>query len=124
MAGKQENTICGFEIPPEERTPLVEQLLRVIFELQQENKKLRAEVDRLKGLPERPERPQQPSTLNDPQGKPSQVARKKKKKRRGKRPGSAKRAKTRRLKIHETVPLELADLPEGTERLGYVSPNR
>ena len=119
MAAKQENTICGVEVPPEERTPLVEQLLRVIFVLQQEIKKLRAEVDRLKGLPERPERPQQPSTLNDPQGKPSQVARKKKRKRRGKRPGSAKRAKTRRLKIHETVPLELADLPEGTERLGY-----
>ena len=121
MAAKQGNTICGVEVPPEERTPLVEQLLRVIFELQQENEKLRAEVDRLKGLPEQPQRSQQPSTLNDPQGKPSQVARKKKRKRRGKRAGSAKRAKTRRLKIHETVPLELEvdDLAEGTERLGY-----
>ena len=119
MGGKQENTICGIDVPPDERTPLVEQLLRVIFELQQENEKLRAEVDRLKGLPERPQRPQQPSTLNDPRGKPSQVARGKGKKRRGKRPGSAKRAKTRQLKIHDTVPLELDQLPEGTKRLGY-----
>ena len=55
---------------------MVEQLLRVIFELQKENEKLRAEVDRLKGLPELPQRPQQPSTLNDPQGKPSQIGRK------------------------------------------------
>jgi hypothetical protein len=119
MTAKQEGTICGIDVPPEERTPLVEQLLRVIFELRQENEKLRAEVDRLKDLPERPRRPQQPSTLNDPQGKPSQVARRKRRKRRGKRPGSAKRAKTRRLKVHETVPLKLNDVPEGTERLGY-----
>ena len=36
--------VPGIDVPPEERTPLVEQLLRVIFELQQENEKLRAEV--------------------------------------------------------------------------------
>lgn len=120
MAGKQESTvIAGVVVAAEERTPLVEQLLRVVHELQQENGTLREEIDRLKGLPELPRRPPRPSTLNDPEGKPSEVEKKKKKKRRGKRPGSAKRSKTRELQIHETLPLELDGLPAGTERLGY-----
>jgi hypothetical protein len=81
---------------------------------------LEAEILRLKGLPEKP-RYGQPSTLEDPQGKPSVAARKKKskKKTRGKRPGSANRAKTAELVIHDTVRLEMTDLPEGTERLGF-----
>ncbi|TVS19466.1 MAG: hypothetical protein EA424_08380 [Planctomycetaceae bacterium] len=36
-----------------------------------------------------------------------------------KRPGSAKRKKTKDLKIDETVPLYLEDLPAGTRLEGY-----
>lgn len=119
MAGNQETwTVCGVVVPPEERTPLVEQLLRLLLEAQEENKKLRAEIERLKGLPETPKRTPQPSTLNDPQGKPSQVG-KKKKKRRGKRPGSAKHRKTQYLEIHETIPLRLDNLPKETRPIGF-----
>ncbi len=119
MAGKQESAkIGGVVVPPEERTPLVDQLLHMVLDLQKENEKLRAEIDRLKGLPETPRRPPQPSTLNDPQGKPSRIG-KKKRKRRGKRPGSTKRVKTRSLEIHETIPLRLEGLPEGTRPLGF-----
>lgn len=120
MAGKQDiATVAGVVVAAEERTPLVEQLLRALHDLQKENEQLRAEIDRLKGLPELPRRSAAPSTLNDPQGKPSQMDKNKRKKRRGKRPGSAKRAKTEQLEIHESVPLELDGLPEGTKRLGY-----
>jgi len=120
MAATQETlTVCGVVIPPEERTPLVDQLLHVLIDQQKEIEKLRDEINRDKGLPETPKRPPQPSTLNDPKGKPSQSGKKKKKKRRGKRPGAAKRAKTRRLEIHETIPLRLDGLPDGTKPLGF-----
>lgn len=106
-------------IRPEDCTPLVEQLLGIISQLEQKVETLEAEVNRLKGLPEKP-RYGKPSTLEDPDGKPSDVSRKKKKKKsRRRRPGSAKRAKTAELEIHQTVPLEIPDLPEGTERLGF-----
>jgi hypothetical protein len=119
MAGKQELLkIGGVVVTPEERTPLVDRLLHMVLDVQKENEKLRAEIDRLKGLPETPKRPPQPSTLNDPQGKPSRLG-KKKRKRRGKRPGSSKRAKTKSLEIHETIPLRLEGLPEGTRPLGF-----
>ena len=39
--------------------------------------------------------------------------------RRGKRPGSAKRQKTGELMIHETIPVPLEGLPEGTRQNGY-----
>jgi hypothetical protein len=120
MAGRQDRaTVAGVVVEAGERTPLVEQLLRVLRDLQKENEQLRAEIDRLKGLPELPRRRPAPSTLNDPQGKPSQLHKKKKKRRRGKRPGSAKRAKTEQLEIHETVPLRPAGLPEGAEFVDY-----
>lgn len=111
--------IGGLVIPPDERTPLIDQLLHMVQDLQKENEKLRAEIDRLKGLPETPKRPPQPSTLNDPQGKPSEVRGRKKKKRRGKRPGSSKRAKTGTLEIDETISLRLEGLPDGTKPLGF-----
>jgi hypothetical protein len=119
MSGAQETwTVGGVVISPEERTPLVEHLLHVVLDQQKEIEKLREEINRLKGLPETPKRPPSPSTLNDPQGKPSQ-SNKKKKRRRGKRPGSAKREKTRQLEIHEIIPLRLDDLPAGTKALGF-----
>ena len=129
-------TGCGIEIRPEQRTPLVEALLRVIEQLQAANEQLRMtvqqqqlrieqledEVRRLKGLPDQPKRKPGPSPLNDPSGPPSVAGEKKKKPNTpgGKRPGSAKRSKTRDLKIHKTVPLPLDGQPDGTKFLGYV----
>ncbi len=113
MAGKPETrTVFGIEIPAEERTPLVEALLRVIEQLE-------AEVRRLKGMPETPKRPPQPSPLNDPSGPPSASGKKKPTTPDGKRPGSAKRSKTEHLVIHDDVPVPLGDLPDGTKFLGY-----
>jgi hypothetical protein len=106
-------TVCGVEIPAEQQTPLVEALLRVIEQLE-------AEVRRLKGLPEPPKRPPEPSSLNDPSGPPSASGGTKKPTTAdGKRPGSAKRSKTRHLVVHDDVPLPLDGLPDGTKFLGY-----
>ena len=112
MDGTKPFKVAGVEVSAEERTPLVDHLLRVIEELRAENKRLRDEIDRLKGLPPRPTI--RPSTLNAPHPDPSH-----KKRRRGKRPGSAKRQKTAELIIHETVPVPLEGLPEGTRQNGY-----
>jgi hypothetical protein len=102
----------GIEVPAEERTPLVERLLRVIEEQRAEIQALRDEVRRLKDLPRRPAI--RPSTLNASNPDPSR-----KKRRRGKRPGSAKRWKTAELTIHETISLPMEGLPEGTQQNGY-----
>jgi len=112
MAGNEPRKFFGVEVPADERTPLVDRLLRVIEEQRAEIGGLRAEIARLKGLPPRPQI--RPSTLNQPHPDPSR-----KKRRRGKRPGSAKRSKTRELTIHETVPLPVEGLPEGTLAEGY-----
>jgi hypothetical protein len=126
-------TVCGVEIPVEQRTPLVEALLRVIEQLQATNEQLRAtvqhqqrrieqleeEVWRLKGLPEPPKRRPEPSPLNDPSGPPSVSGKKKPNMPDGKRPGSAKRSKTQHLVVHDDVALPLDGLPEGTKFLGY-----
>ena len=112
MDGATSNKLAGVEVSPEERTPLVDHLLRVIEELRAENRRLRDEVSRLMGLPARPTL--RASTLNEPHPDPSY-----KKKRRGKRPGSAKRQKTGALMIHETIALPLEGLPEGTRQNGY-----
>jgi hypothetical protein len=113
MAGKPgTRTVCGIAIPAEQLTPLVEALLSVIEQLQEE-------VRRLKGVPEEPKHRPQPSSLNDPSGPPSASGKKKPTTPDGKRPGSAKRAKTRDLVIHDEVPLPLDNLPDGTTFLGY-----
>ena len=132
MAGKPgTESVYGIEIPREERTPLVEALLRVIDQLQATNEQLKRrvgqledEVHRLKGLPETPKhKPKpKPSPLNDPSGPPSSAGQDRKKPDTpdGKRPGSAKRSKTRELVIHQDVPLTLDGLPPGTKFLGYL----
>ena len=112
MDGPKPIKVAGVEVSAEERTPLVDRLLRVIEEQQAEMRALRDEIARLKGLPPRPTI--RPSTLNAPHPDPSH-----KKKRRGKRPGSAKRQKTGELTIHETIPVPLEGLPEGTQQNGY-----
>jgi hypothetical protein len=112
MDGTESIKIAGIEVPPDQRTPLVEDLLRVIAQQQAEVEGLRAELARLKGLPPRPTI--RPSTLNASHPNPAH-----KKRRKGKRPGSAKRQKTRDLTIHETIPLSIERLPEGTRLNGY-----
>ncbi len=112
MDGSKPIKVAGIEVPAEEGTPLVDHLLRVIEELRAENRQLRDEIDRLKGLPPRPMI--RPSTLNAPHPDPLH-----KKKWRGKRPGSAKRQKTGELMIHETIPVPLEGLPEDTQQNGY-----
>ena len=54
MDGAGPIKVAGVEVPAEERTPLVDHLLRVIEELRAENRQLRDEIARLKGLPPRP----------------------------------------------------------------------
>ena len=54
MDGAKPIKVAGVEVPAEERTPLVDHLLRVIEELRAENRQLRDEIARLKGLPRRP----------------------------------------------------------------------
>ena len=134
MAWKPDiESVCGIEIPAEQRTPLVEALLRVIEQLQATNQQLQAtvqrqqlrieqleeEIRRLKGVPEPPKRPPQPSPLSDPKGPPSATGKKKPATPDGKRPGSAKRSKTRDLIVHEDRPLLPDGLPDGAEFLGY-----
>jgi hypothetical protein len=112
VEGKGPTNFLGMEVSAEERTPLVNRLLRLIEEQRTEIQQLRAEIARLKGLPPRPTI--RPSTLNEPHPDPLH-----RKRRRGRRPGSAKRQKTCELTIHETVPLPVEGLPEGTQRWGH-----
>ena len=70
-------------------------------------------------MPEPPKRPPQPSPLSDPKGPPSATGKKKPATPDGKRPGSAKRSKTRDLIVHEDRPLLPDGLPDGAEFLGY-----
>ena len=133
----QDGSNLGFEISPEERTPLVEALLRIIqterenhqrivLHMQRQIDALTEEVNRLKGLPEKPKRPRQPSSLNDPQGKPSENDLQGEPTQTkplptgpdGKRAGSAKRSKTLQFAIHQTIPLEPPSLPDGAVGCG------
>jgi hypothetical protein len=54
MDGATPIRIAGIEVPAEERTPLVQRLLRTIEEQRAEIRALRDEIARLKGLPPRP----------------------------------------------------------------------
>ncbi|MEZ6130759.1 MAG: transposase [Planctomycetaceae bacterium] len=111
---------------PEEQTPLVRELLRIIRQQQdiidQQQRKierLEQEIRSLKGTQEKSPPPTEPSGLNENRPPSSRKGSKGRGKRDGKRPGSAKCSKTRDLTIHRTVPLTLTDLPEGTKFLGY-----
>lgn len=105
------------DIPEEERTPLVLALLEIIhhqqeqLHLQHEQiQALRDEIARLKGQNPRPDI--KPSKL---EGRPAAKGKRGKRK----RPGSAKRKKNRKLKIHETVVIQPAEVPEGSRFKGY-----
>lgn len=102
--------VAGIEIPVAEQTPLVLALVAVIQRLDRENRELRDEIQRLKRTTVRPKIA--PSRLLKPPPPSSKEPR-------GKRPGSAKRQKTRNLKIDDSVVLQPDHLPEGARLEGY-----
>lgn len=105
----QSIVIAGIEVPPAEQTPVVLALLGAIGRLERENAELREEIQRLKGTTQRPRI--QPSRLLQPPVTPPSPP--------GKRPGSAKRSKTKRLKIDQTVFLRPDQLPPDAKLEGY-----
>lgn len=109
----------GFEIPEDERTQLVEAVLRKLAELREENQRLREEIDRLKNIPPRPTR--QPSMLGEEQPPNARKERRRIQKRlKGKkRPGSSKRQKTRDLRIDETILVTPENLPPDAVRITH-----
>jgi len=100
-------------IPEDEKSLFVQELLAfieqqasIIQQQTEEIQKLKDEIARLKNQPPKPKI------------KPSSLGKKKKgksKKSKGKRPGSIKRHKTAKLKIHETKPIEPEHIPDGSE---------
>ena len=98
------------DIPVVEQTPLVLLLLSVIQQLKKENQELRDEIQRLKGSTTRPVI--KPSVLLKPTPKPDKMSPEK-------RPGSAKRQKTKSLHIDQDVVLVPDDLPPGALLEGY-----
>ena len=101
------------EIGPEERTPLVVQLLEIIQQQQEDIQRLRDEIAVLKGQKPRPKI--EPSRLEQPAPQtPSEEEKQ------GKRPGSKKRSKNAELKIDNHVIL-FPDAPEGSIFLNYES---
>lgn len=102
--------IAGIEIAVADQTPLVLALMAVIQRQEKEILELREEIQRLKGTTRRPKIA--PSRLLKPPASPKQDPP-------GKRPGSAKRQKTRNLKIDETILLQPDDLPLDARLEGY-----
>ncbi len=105
------------KISPEDRSPVVSQLLGIIEQqstllqrLTEEIQLLRDEIARLKNHKPKPKIP--PSNLEkDPE--------RKKKESTDKRPGSAKRSKTGALIIHETIPIPPEYIPPGSIFKGH-----
>lgn len=100
-------------IRDEDKTPLVRLLLRVIEEqgqrIEEQTQRiatLEAEIVRLKG-PKKPASNSKPSALSKPTVTPPSAD--------GKRPGSAKRSKTKDLPIHEEIPVPPKELPPGSK---------
>jgi hypothetical protein len=98
------------KIPPEEKSPIVSQLLGIIEQqsvlLQQLVEKIQilmAEIARLKNQNPKPKIP--PSKLE------KDFQKKKEEESDGKRPGSVKRNKTENLIIHETIPVAPKYIP-------------
>ena len=103
-------SIGSLTIPPAEQTPLVLALLEIIRRQDAEIKALRDEIHKLKGTTQRPKI--EPSRLlKPPQPKSAESG--------SKRPGSEKRDKTQKLRIHQDVSLVIEGLPAGTQIEGY-----
>lgn len=111
MSTEDAISIGSLTIPPADQTPLVLALLEIIRRQEDEIKALRDEIHKLKGTTQRPKI--EPSRLLKPDKSKSQESPAKK------RPGSAKRHKTRELRIHHDVPLVIEGLPAGTHIEGY-----
>ena len=101
--------IAGIEISVAEQTPLVLALLAVIQQQAAEILSLRDEIQRLKGTTTRPKI--KPSVLLQPPKPPPDSA--------TKRPGSAKRHKTKELIIDDDILLQPLDLPPDAKLEGY-----
>lgn len=97
------------DIPEEERTPLVLQLIAIIHNQQEQIQALRDEVAILKG--------QKPKPKIMPPAMDKELKRKKRNKK--KRAGSLKRKKTKKLKIHETKIVSAFEVPKNSEFKGY-----
>ncbi len=106
------------EISPEDKSPVVSQLLGIIEQqsallqrLVEEIQLLRDEIARLKNHKPKPRIP--PSKLEkDPEKEEEKESS-------GKRPGSAKRSKTKELIIHETLPIPPERIPDGSIFKGH-----
>jgi hypothetical protein len=85
-------------------------LVAVIQRQERELQDLRDEIHRLKGTPRRPKIAPSRLLKPPPTGKADT---------KGTRPGSAKRQNTKHLKIDETLPLYLDDLPDVSRLEGY-----
>ena len=102
--------ISGIEIPPADQSPLVLALIAVVQKQDREILELRDEIQRLKKTTRRPKiKPSRllkppPTTPSDPKTK---------------RPGSAKRHKTKALRIDLDKIIEPDDLPHGARLEGY-----
>jgi len=102
--------ISGIEIPPADQSPLVLALIAVVQKQEREILELRDEIQRLKKTTRRPKIT--PSRLlKPPPTAPSDP--------KTKRPGSAKRHKTKALRIDLDRIIEPDDLPLGAQLEGY-----
>jgi hypothetical protein len=108
--GVAQNSFKLPEIPEEERTPLVVELVELNHYLQEQNQGLKDEIARLKGQKTKPKL------------RPSALAKKgpKKPKDGEKRPGSKKRSKLESLEIHKKINVEPEEpVPTGSRFKGY-----
>jgi hypothetical protein len=103
-------------IPPEERTPLVESLLAIIYhqqdrirQLEETVQQLRDEIAVLKGQKPRPQIA--PSRLESPAPQPRPEG--------SQRPGSQKRPKNAQLVITEEIRLPFVNPPRGVGLQGF-----
>ena len=97
------------DIPDAECTPLVRQLLDIIYLQHERIQQLEDEIARLKDLKARPRIA--PSTLETPPRPPRDPA--------ATRPGSAKRSKTAQLTVTEEIVIRLPDVPAGAVFKGF-----
>jgi hypothetical protein len=102
--------ISGIDIPVAEQSPLVLALLAVIQKQDREIQELRDEIQRLKKTTVRPKI--NPSRLLKPPSPDTSDPKKK-------RPGSAKRQKTKALRIDLDQVIQPDDLPPGARLEGY-----
>lgn len=98
-------------IPDEERTTIVVELLQIIQLQQEQIQALKDEIARLKGQKPRPTI--KPSKLEDASGNQGEKLDE------GKRPGSARRSKRGVLEIHETKVIKVENVPVGSRFRGY-----